>query len=1127
MSRPTPGRQDTSQVLSYYFHAGDDPGLDDPSLDDPPADTRRPPRAAPSRDRRLAIVEVDAHEPATDKPRRFDRSRLALVSPPDTAPVRKTKSTSPRDVGIVGGSFAALMDQPPLASLSPLPVFQPSERATSTTPQLTPAIGESKQIGTKVAPPVMTRLGSQDASWLPPSPTKPAPPPVGPRGAPPPRPPRLHSPPPRGKLQDGSPATSFRSLASVVSPGAMLAPVQMTRGNSDYSIVAVSDSSASERATPLEERPESASPTKLPVNGSGSSHRREGAFPAHSVFKSHAQSQQGDGLPGSTLTDDRAFYLDNRRPKRVQESDNESENVQDEAQDEERTPHARKNTITSLSSFTHNTTPSSTSHYTQSSGSNYTSSNVSRKQTQDQHDVSHSGTDDMEDLIATVGTALADLGLDPADVPPATVFPPPDESKPSRPPSTDPHGARSSPMGSTVNLVQSNGSPRTSVGDYSRGSPRTSVTDIARGSPRPSVSDVARGSPRTGVVDFPRTEARGSPRPSMTEISRGSPRPSLRSDARPKSLLASSSGSPASRVREVSPEKKRLSNGGRNGNGVSERPRAREVKSSPDAQTRGPTGSRSPEKGNVPLITRSSYEQTSPGTAASTSTGSSSHTFPSPTSPPQSTTARTLPRARSSNSLARGARSSPLRNIIDQPKFRPSGAPMPDSFRFDDVLRMKTSAERAQGYVRKINQLATEDSGLGYWVGFMKGRVRPSPEGQSPASAPLSPNALHTTFGPHGPGTRRHHPQPRHVSGGSTTSEATFAVRPDAYVATNISIRAESPPLGPPPSLPYPSLARDIGVRSVPPTSPTQVVGAVVAGGLRSKAGAVGFFSSIGRKTSTSRRDRDRAVMQHARKTPARGGYAELPAAVRPVQVSAVPSIPGGPRARGTRTGRQNAEAVTGQSTGSSGGGVAPSVNLNLNLNLNPNPAVRSSVIMIGGRDSFQTMSHDGNGRPVSIRVPSSNGHGVVVPNLPPNSASPSTSVFGSSPTERERVRSPDARSSYRSVEGGSVYSGRESVRDSFRESARDSFRESVKDSFRESARERESVYGVRGSSVPGHGGNLDSLADVLPHVDRAVLAGYLERAGGHEIDAISAYLEDEKRANAIAAASGTGVRYI
>ena len=47
---------------------------------------------------------------------------------------------------------------------------------------------------------------------------------------------------------------------------------------------------------------------------------------------------------------------------------------------------------------------------------------------------------------------------------------------------------------------------------------------------------------------------------------------------------------------------------------------------------------------------------------------------------------------------------------------------MPECFAFGDVLRMKTSAERAQGYVRKINQLAAEDSGLGYWVGYMKGQ---------------------------------------------------------------------------------------------------------------------------------------------------------------------------------------------------------------------------------------------------------------------------------------------------------------------------------------------------------------------------------------------------------------------
>lgn len=40
---------------------------------------------------------------------------------------------------------------------------------------------------------------------------------------------------------------------------------------------------------------------------------------------------------------------------------------------------------------------------------------------------------------------------------------------------------------------------------------------------------------------------------------------------------------------------------------------------------------------------------------------------------------------------------------------------------------------------------------------------------------------------------------------------------------------------------------------------------------------------------------------------------------------------------------------------------------------------------------------------------------------------------------------------------------------------------------------------------------NLDKLADVLPHVERTVLALYLRRAGGEDLKAIGAYLEDEK----------------
>ena len=38
----------------------------------------------------------------------------------------------------------------------------------------------------------------------------------------------------------------------------------------------------------------------------------------------------------------------------------------------------------------------------------------------------------------------------------------------------------------------------------------------------------------------------------------------------------------------------------------------------------------------------------------------------------------------------------------------------------------------------------------------------------------------------------------------------------------------------------------------------------------------------------------------------------------------------------------------------------------------------------------------------------------------------------------------------------------------------------------------------------------VDKLADLLPHADRAVLAGYLRRAG-QDVLAIGQYLEDEK----------------
>ncbi|CAE6417697.1 unnamed protein product, partial [Rhizoctonia solani] len=714
------------------------------------------------------------------------------------------------------------------------------------------------------------------------------------RPAPPPRPPRLSSPPPKN-----SPSPSFRSLAE----SAKLAPAHMTRGNSDYSIVAVSDSSA-ERVTPQEDTPDS------------SSHMREGA-------------------------DDRGYF----RPL-------------DSVDEDDPDGPSRSGTITSRR--THTTTPSLTSIYTPShdTQSHYTQSTKSQSQ---------DASDDMLDLIATVGSALSDMRIDPT------------------PPT--------SPRAHDHTIREFRPSPRTSLADFSRAS-------SARNSPKPSLSDLARASPKPSISDF------------------------------------STTASPEKhRFRDLSPEKPRVDSS-------SEKPRPRQVspvsrvdQNSPHARTASPNEKRfspprsreSDKSHSVPMITRNSCEHHSE--------------LSSPHSPRHPTSPRSI------------------HPTTPDLKFRQPGSALPESFYFTDVLRMKSSSERAQGYTRKLNQLAGEDSGLGYWVGFMKGQVKPGPD--PPSSGQTSPSPQLTTFGPNGPGTRRQ--QPRHVSGGSIASEVTFAVRPDAYVATNISIRSNSPPLaaGPPPALPYPSLAKDIGLRSVEPrtTLPTP--------SMKAKVGSIGLFS-IGRKASV-RRERDRIVMQQARKphvlrTGSSGpSYTELPSSPKPVTLSTPPTIPGGPRARTDKRGMSDTASDSGHSH---------------THTLEPHP--RSSVIMIGGRDSFQTMSPSGDGRPVSIRVPSSNGHGVVTPNLPPTS--PNSSMYGGGGSG---MRSPEPPVSYRE---GSVYS-------------------------RESYRDR----GSRASSAMGHGvgsGNIDQLVDVLPHVDRAVLQGYLDRANGHEIDAISAYLEDERRMN-------------
>lgn len=139
----------------------------------------------------------------------------------------------------------------------------------------------------------------------------------------------------------------------------------------------------------------------------------------------------------------------------------------------------------------------------------------------------------------------------------------------------------------------------------------------------------------------------------------------------------------------------------------------------------------------------------------------------------------------------------------------------------------------------------------------------------------------------------------------------TFPKRPDAYIATDLlaSPSQEPVPQGPPPSLPYPSLAQSVS----PHISSSRSLGlgspSVRSTSTRSGGGGGGFFASIGRKTSTKRERCADAPPNKLISKRAFGG-APPPAAPepRPVQLSVTPSLPGGPRAPPGRV--QRAQSV-------------------------------------------------------------------------------------------------------------------------------------------------------------------------------------------------------------------------
>lgn len=151
--------------------------------------------------------------------------------------------------------------------------------------------------------------------------------------------------------------------------------------------------------------------------------------------------------------------------------------------------------------------------------------------------------------------------------------------------------------------------------------------------------------------------------------------------------------------------------------------------------------------------------------------------------------------------------------------------------------------------------------------------------------------------------------QPRHVSNGSIASEATFPIRPDAYLAQDLTPHEDtdlSPPTGPP-ALPYPGLANGIpsrpggGLGGKPGFSPSSSLRSIASSSSTGKSSG-GFFATISRKASMKKTNGPPLPLAPqpsiANRLMSRRGTQALPQP-RPIMIGAAPTIPGGPRPQG------------------------------------------------------------------------------------------------------------------------------------------------------------------------------------------------------------------------------------
>ncbi|KAF8639957.1 hypothetical protein AX17_001207 [Amanita inopinata Kibby_2008] len=228
-----------------------------------------------------------------------------------------------------------------------------------------------------------------------------------------------------------------------------------------------------------------------------------------------------------------------------------------------------------------------------------------------------------------------------------------------------------------------------------------------------------------------------------------------------------------------------------------------------------------------------------------------------------------------------------------------------------EVHSCRTALERCTVYAQKINELYGYDTGLGDWLNDAKYRgSNPNPS-HIPSSPPTDPFT----------------PQRRHTSGSSMMTEATFPRRPDATTATDLSgsYRNITPPTAHPPPLPYPSLA--VATQQRPPRTSSNAGSNTPTSSIRSLAPPTstasvkgGFFASLGRRGSVSGRREKSGItsLSPAGSQSSNNGSSKPPAAAqqqqvpsRPVNVTANPSVPGGPRAPPNRAKRSQTLMAT------------------------------------------------------------------------------------------------------------------------------------------------------------------------------------------------------------------------